>query len=255
MTARWVVDEVAPNRDLNLIWRPISLLLKNGPTADSAYYAGPMLAHRVLRVMEAIRSELGDAAVFPWYWQCATRIHQDQQREFDLPAVLEHIDLDPKFAVAADDEQWDAVIRAGMDEGLALVGNDVGTPIIAAGHGTVEEAGYKGQYGNYVRIRHANGYQTAYGHMRSVATGISTGVKVRQGQVIGYLGSTGLSSGPHLHYEVLVSNRWVDPLSIQVPREKRLAGRQLAAFQRERVRIDELMRAPPVRVSNLEPRR
>ncbi len=131
----------------------------------------------------------------------------------------------------------------------------VGTPIIAAGHGTVEEAGYKGQYGNYVRIRHANGYQTAYGHMRSVATGISTGVKVRQGQVIGYLGSTGLSSGPHLHFEVLVSNRWVDPLSIQVPREKRLAGRQLAAFQRERVRIDELMRAPPVRVSSLEPRR
>ena len=133
MTARWVVDEVAPNRDLNLIWRPISLLLKNDPPADSAYYAGAMLGHRLLRVMEAIRSELGDAAVFPWYWQCATRIHHDQHREFDLPAVLEHIGLDPKFAAAADDEQWDAVIRAGMDEGLALVGNDVGTPIIAFG--------------------------------------------------------------------------------------------------------------------------
>jgi murein DD-endopeptidase MepM/ murein hydrolase activator NlpD len=129
-----------------------------------------------------------------------------------------------------------------------------GTPVVAAGNGTVEEAGYKGQYGNYIRIRHANGYQTAYGHMRNVAPGIHSGLKVRQGQVIGYIGTTGLSSGPHLHFEVLVNNRWVDPLSIQVPREKRLTGRQLATFQRERVRIDELMRQPPVRVSNLEPR-
>ena len=131
----------------------------------------------------------------------------------------------------------------------------VGTPIVAAGNGTIEEAGYKGQYGNYVRIRHANGYQTAYGHMKNVASGISAGMRIRQGQVIGYIGSSGLSSGPHLHYEVLVGNRWVDPLAIQVPREKRLSGRQLAAFQRERVRIDDLMRQPPVRVSNLETRR
>jgi murein DD-endopeptidase MepM/ murein hydrolase activator NlpD len=126
-----------------------------------------------------------------------------------------------------------------------------GTPIVAAGNGTVEEAGYKGQYGNYVRLRHSNGYQTAYGHMRGFAPGISAGVKVRQGQVIGFIGTTGLSSGPHVHFEVLVNSRWVDPLSIQVPREKRLAGRQLAAFQRERVRIDELMRQPPVRVVNV----
>lgn len=131
----------------------------------------------------------------------------------------------------------------------------VGTPVIAAGNGTIEEAGYKGQYGNYVRIRHSNGYQTAYGHMRGLAPGMGAGVRVRQGQVIGYLGSSGLSSGPHLHFEVLVGNRWVDPLSIQVPREKRLAGRQLATFQRERVRIDELMRQPPVRVVNLESQR
>ncbi|MEZ5816058.1 MAG: M23 family metallopeptidase [Hyphomicrobiaceae bacterium] len=131
----------------------------------------------------------------------------------------------------------------------------IGTPVIAAGNGTIEEAGYKGQYGNYARIRHANGYQTAYGHMRNIAPGIRPGTKVRQGQVIGYLGSSGLSSGPHLHFEVLVNKRFVDPLSIQVQREKRLGGRQLAAFQRERVHIDELMRQPPVRVSNLEARR
>ena len=71
-----------------------------------------------------------------------------------------------------------------------------GTPILAAGNGTIEEAGRKGQYGNYIRIRHANGYQTAYGHMSRLAQGAAPGVKVRQGQVIGFVGSTGLSSGP-----------------------------------------------------------
>lgn len=121
-----------------------------------------------------------------------------------------------------------------------------GTPILAAGNGTIEEAGRKGQYGNYVRIRHANGYQTAYGHMSRFAPGVRDGIKVRQGQVIGYVGSTGLSSGPHLHFEVLVNNRFVDPLSIQVPRERQLAGKQLADFQKERIRIDELMRRAPV---------
>lgn len=126
-----------------------------------------------------------------------------------------------------------------------------GTPIVAAGNGTIEEAGYKGQYGNYIRIRHANGYQTAYGHMRGFAKGSKVGAKVRQGEVIGFLGSTGLSSGPHVHFEVLVSSRFVDPLSIQVPREKRLAGEQLAAFQRERARVDDLMRRPPVRVRTI----
>jgi murein DD-endopeptidase MepM/ murein hydrolase activator NlpD len=121
-----------------------------------------------------------------------------------------------------------------------------GTPIMAAGNGTIEEAGRKGQYGNYVRIRHANGYQTAYGHMLRFADGVVGGVKVRQGQTIGFVGSTGLSSGPHLHFEVLVNNQFVDPMSIQVPREKQLEGRDLGDFQRERVRLDELKARAPV---------
>lgn len=121
-----------------------------------------------------------------------------------------------------------------------------GTPVLAAGNGTLEEVGRKGQYGNYIRIRHANGYQTAYGHMSRFAAGAAAGVKVRQGQVIGYVGSTGLSSGPHLHFEVLVNKRFVDPLSIHVPRERQLTGRQLAEFQKERARIDDLMRRAPV---------
>lgn len=122
----------------------------------------------------------------------------------------------------------------------------IGTPILAAGNGTIEEADRKGQYGNYVRIRHANGYQTAYAHMSRFGPGIREGVKVRQGQVIGFVGNTGFSTGPHLHYEVLVNNRYVDPMQIQVPRERRLTSKQAADFQRERQRLDEMMRRPPV---------
>ncbi len=121
-----------------------------------------------------------------------------------------------------------------------------GTPILAAGNGTIEEAGRKSAYGNYVRIRHANGYQTAYGHMSRLGAGVEAGVKVKQGQLIGYVGSTGLSSGPHLHYEVLVNTRFVDPLSIQAGVERKLVDKDLAEFQKERARIDDLMRRSPV---------
>jgi murein DD-endopeptidase MepM/ murein hydrolase activator NlpD len=127
-----------------------------------------------------------------------------------------------------------------------------GTPILAAGNGVIEEVGPKGSYGNYIRIKHANGYQTAYGHMSRFAPTSRPGAKVRQGQVIGYIGNTGLSTGPHVHFEVLVSNRYVDPMSIQVPREKKLDGKQLADFHRERARVDDLMRRPPVLVQQVD---
>ncbi len=122
----------------------------------------------------------------------------------------------------------------------------VGTPILAAGNGTIEEAGRKGYNGNYVRIRHANGYQTAYSHMSRFAPGAAPGVKVRQGQVIGYIGTTGLSSGPHLHFEILVNNQFVNPASIEDQRERQLKGKDMADFMKERNRIDELMRSTPV---------
>ena len=122
----------------------------------------------------------------------------------------------------------------------------VGTPILAAGDGTVELVGGKGGYGNYVRIRHANGYSTAYGHMSRYAEGVAPGVSVKQGQVIGYVGSTGLSTGPHCHFEVLVNNNFVNPMTIAVPRGLQLTGRQLAEFQKERNRIETLMQMDPV---------
>ncbi len=139
--------------------------------------------------------------------------------------------------------------RRRMHSGVDWAG-PTGTPILAAGRGVIEHAGRKGQYGNYVAIRHANGYKTAYAHMHRFARGVKTGAKVRQGQIIGYIGSTGLSSGPHLHYEVMVNSRKVDPMKIKVPQERQLKGRELAEFQREKARIDELMRRAPVMTIN-----
>ena len=127
-----------------------------------------------------------------------------------------------------------------------------GTPIMAAGMGVVEEAGRKGEFGNYVRIRHANGYSTAYGHLSRFGAGIATGARVTQGQIIGYIGTTGLSTGAHLHYEVLVNNQQIDPNKMPVPKERKLAGKDLLDFQKERVRIDGLMRRNPVSTKVVE---
>ena len=116
-----------------------------------------------------------------------------------------------------------------------------GTPIYSAGNGVVEHAERTGGYGNQVKIQHANGYETAYGHMSSFARGMKNGTRVRQGQLIGYVGTTGLSTGPHVHYEVLVNGRFVNPMRIKVPRGRELEGPALAEFQRERDRIDGLV--------------
>lgn len=120
-----------------------------------------------------------------------------------------------------------------------------GTPIVAAGNGTVIKAARESGYGNRVEIQHANGYITTYNHMSGFARGIREGVRVRQGQVVGFLGSTGLSTGPHLHYEVIVNGNFVDPLRIRLARTRELNGRQLADFRRERDRVNELMQRAP----------
>lgn len=120
-----------------------------------------------------------------------------------------------------------------------------GTPIYAAGSGVVELAERNGGYGNQIKIQHTNGYETAYGHMSGFAKGMKEGLRVRQGQVIGYVGSTGLSTGPHLHYEVLVNGRFVNPMRIKVPRGREIEGAALAEFHRERERVDGLVGRGP----------
>jgi murein DD-endopeptidase MepM/ murein hydrolase activator NlpD len=116
-----------------------------------------------------------------------------------------------------------------------------GTPIYASGNGTVEKSGWESGYGKYIRIRHTNGYETAYGHMSGYARGIEVDKRVRQGQVIGFVGSTGLSTGAHLHYEIMVNGRFVDPMRIRLPRGRVLEGQILAQFERERDRIEGIM--------------
>lgn len=117
-----------------------------------------------------------------------------------------------------------------------------GTPIIAAGNGVVEKAGWASGFGKQTILRHANGYETSYNHQNGFAKGIVPGAQVRQGQVIGYLGSTGLSTGPHLHYELIVNGTKVDAMRVRLPVGKVLKGDDLVAFKRERQRIDDLLK-------------
>ncbi len=142
MTARWVVDEVVPHRDVVVKWEPISLLFKNEPAEDSPYYEAAMFSHRLLRVMVAISDNSAEgrknsaegsdnSAVQRAYWEFASRIHNDGSRDFTAAEALEAAGLDPAYAAAADDESYDDEIRSRMDAGLALTGTDVGTPLIA----------------------------------------------------------------------------------------------------------------------------
>lgn len=119
--------------------------------------------------------------------------------------------------------------------------NRIGTPILAAGNGTVIKAEWDSGYGRRIEIQHANGYVTTYSHQSAFAKGIAPGAKVRQGQVIGYLGNTGLSTGPHLHYEVLVNGNFVNPMRIRVPRGRELQGSALAEYKRQRDEIAGLI--------------
>ncbi len=121
----------------------------------------------------------------------------------------------------------------------------IGTPILAAGSGVVLKAERSSSYGNHVEIQHANGYITTYSHMTGFARGIADGVRVRQGQVVGYLGQTGLATGPHLHYEVIVNGHFVDPMRVKLARTREMDGKLLADFRHERDRIDTLMASAP----------
>ena len=125
-----------------------------------------------------------------------------------------------------------------------------GTPIFASGNGVVETAGWEGGYGKYVKLKHNNGYETAYGHMSAFAKGLEVGKRVRQGQVIGFVGSTGQSTGAHVHYEILVNGRFVDPMRVKLPRGRSLEGSMLTSFEKERDRLDTMMTGRGARISD-----
>lgn len=125
------------------------MLFKNNPPEGSDYRAPVEKTHGQLRVMEAIRAsaespEQGNNDVFKLYWELGARIHHDRELDFDIADALSTVGLDTSFASAADDDQWDPAIQAAMDDGLGLVGNDVGTPIIAMKNANGERVGYFG---------------------------------------------------------------------------------------------------------------
>jgi murein DD-endopeptidase MepM/ murein hydrolase activator NlpD len=121
----------------------------------------------------------------------------------------------------------------------------VGTPIVAAGNGTVEVAGTNGAYGNYVRIRHSGNYQTAYAHLSRFGSSVRAGRAIKQGQTIGYVGTTGLSTGPHLHYEIMIGGNQVNPVTVKFASGDKLNGRELAQFRRHVADIDARVAALP----------
>ena len=116
-----------------------------------------------------------------------------------------------------------------------------GTPIMASGSGTIEYSGWKGGYGKFISIRHSPVYQTNYAHLQDYAKGIRRGIKVQQGQVIGYLGSTGSSTGPHLHYEVVVNGRKENSQTLKLPSAAPLEGNNKNFFQIQKRNIDNLI--------------
>ena len=117
----------------------------------------------------------------------------------------------------------------------------VGTPVMAAGGGTIQFMGEASGYGNFVVISHTSGFSTAYGHLSRFAAGMRKGSKVHQSQVFAYSGNTGLTTGPHLHYEIRVNNAQVNPLTIKMASGRTLSGRELSSFLQTRLKIDETL--------------
>ena len=131
-------------------------------------------------------------------------------------------------------------MHAGVDFGVPS-----GTPIKAAGSGVIESAGRLGAYGIAVKIKHSGKYETLYAHMSRLATGIRAGGKVNQGQTIGYVGSTGRSTGPHLHYEVRANDRPVNPTRVKLAGARKLSGKELTNFKSLKTRVLAMMQTAP----------
>jgi hypothetical protein len=140
LTSRWLV-RVAPFRDLDIEWLPISLLLKNGTLEGEPFYAEVTASHGMLRVVEAVRAAGHEDRIGDLYTELGRVLHVEE-RTVDLKATLSGLGLDPKLAAAANDPRYDAAIRVAMEDGLELVGDAVGTPIIA-----VEGPGPDGRVG------------------------------------------------------------------------------------------------------------
>ena len=139
-----------------------------------------------------------------------------------------------------------------MHQGLDF-GAPAGSAVVAAGDGVVEELRWAGGYGRWIKLRHAGAIETGYGHLSAWAPGLRAGSVIRQGQVIGYVGSSGLSTGPHLHYEVIEGGRPVDPKTVQPTGSSALTGADRAAFEIEKQNVALLLQTKrPVQPSGAQ---
>ncbi len=159
----------------------------------------------------------------------------ESARRFLMRTVIEGARITSRFGKRRHPISGYTKAHKGVDFGARR-----GTPVMAAGDGVIMRANRFSTYGNYVRIKHANGYETAYAHLNGFAKGIRKGKRVRQGQIIAYVGSTGRSTGPHLHYEVLRRGKQVNPLKLKVADGKKLSGKSLDSFAEERDWIERL---------------
>ncbi len=145
MTARWVVERVAPDRQLEIQWEPFSLFFKNEPDPAARGYPSYLRTHSLLRVLESVRTDRGNDGVFLGYQAFGVRIHHDRALlDFDVESALRDTGLDGRHAAAADEPAWDEGIRARMAVGLELAGNDIGTPIIGFDNADGERVGIFG---------------------------------------------------------------------------------------------------------------
>jgi murein DD-endopeptidase MepM/ murein hydrolase activator NlpD len=132
-------------------------------------------------------------------------------------------------------------MHKGIDFGVPI-----GTPVMSAGSGTVAFMGWESGYGRFVLVNHGNGYATAYGHLSRFTPGLHRGSRVSQAQVIAYSGNTGMTTGPHLHYEIRIAGHQVNPRSVKMAQGRKLTGKDLRAFQSERLHVDDLIAARPL---------
>ncbi len=138
--------------------------------------------------------------------------------------------------------RWHPILRyKRMHTGVDWI-SPIGTPILAAADGVVAHASWSGGYGRRIELKHRNGYTTTYSHLSGMAKGIRPGAQVRQGQVIGYLGNSGLSTGPHLHYEVLINGHFMDPMKVKLPQGQASDDTLPSDFATQKTKIDALLR-------------
>ena len=217
----WDVDyqrETRPGDEIAVLFERERV--PDGPVVDAGDVRYARL-HVAGRVLEAFRFERdGEAAFF-------TR-EGESLRKFLLRTPVSGARMSSGFGMRRHPILGYNRMHRGVDFAAPT-----GTPIYAAGDGRLARVGRYGGYGNYVRIEHGNGYATAYAHLSRFAAGMRSGRRVEQGEVIGYVGSTGRSTGPHLHFEVLKNGEQVDPLDVAQPPAENLAGTALAAFRRE----------------------